>query len=608
MNISTPQTKGRGAGRLDPALLAVLANRVDTIVREMTNTLLRAGRSAVINVARDFSCSIVTADDRLLASAEGLPVHIFGSHLQTAEMRRRHPDLAPGDAYMDNDPYVGNSHAADHALLVPVFVDGEHLFTAVAKAHQADIGNAVPTTYSVFASDVYAEGALIFPCVQFQSDYEDEEDVIAMCRRRIRVPEQWYGDYLAQLGAARTGERRLQEMVGKYGKETILDFIEEWFDYSERRMDHALRELGTTSVTAHGRHDSFGPFPEIPLTAKLDVDGEEGCAHIDLTGNPPAVEAGLNLTQATATASALCGLFNVLGPDVPHNAGSFRRVDVKLKRGAVVGIPEHPSSCSLATTNCTDRMVNMIQLAFADVGPGLGLAEGGNAMGPGYATVSGIDARNGNRYVNQLVIGNNGGPATPVTDGWLTWTLPVSAGLLYRDSVEIDEQKYPLLFRELRVLTDSAGDGYRRGAPAARVVYGPRNGKMVAIYAADGHTTPPRGARGGTPGSLASAAKLHPDGRREALPTLAEIELVPGEWLEGVECSGGGYGNPREREPELVLADVLSGYVSPERAREVYGVALVESEGTRSVDTEGTRRLREGRDSGPGSNDRLGEQ
>jgi N-methylhydantoinase B len=597
MNASPPQTKS--AGKLDPALLAVLANRVDTIVREMTNTLLRAGRSAVINVARDFSCSIVTADDRLLASAEGLPAHIFGSHLQTAEMRRRHPDLAPGDAYMDNDPYVGNSHAADHALLVPVFVDGEHMFTAVAKAHQADIGNAVPTTYSVFARDVYAEGALIFPCVQFQRDYEDEEDVIEMCKRRIRVPEQWYGDYLAQVGAARTGERRLQEMVAKYGKETIRDFIEQWFDYSERRMDHALRELGTTSITAHGKHDSYGPMPEIPLSAKVDIDGEEGHVSIDLTDNPPAVEAGLNLTQATATAGALCGLFNVLGPEVPHNAGSFRRVNVELKKGAVVGIAQHPFSCSLATTNCTDRLVNMIQAAFAEVGPGLGLAHGGSAMGPGYATISGIDERTNSPYVNQLVIGNNGGPATPVTDGWLTWTLPVSAGLLYRDSVEVDEQKYPMLIRELRVLTDTAGDGYRRGAPATRVVYGTRNGKMMAIICADGHTTPPQGVRGGSAGSLASAAKIHADGSREALPTFAEVELVPGEFLEGVEASGGGYGDPREREPELVLADVRAQNISPERARDVYGVALAEGEDGPSVDVEETQRLRS---AGRGSN------
>ncbi|MEA2253125.1 MAG: N-methylhydantoinase, partial [Solirubrobacteraceae bacterium] len=260
MSLASPSsTAGASAEaqRLDPALLAVVANRLDAIVREMTSTLLRAGRSAVINVARDFSCSIVTADDDLLSSAEGLPVHVFGSHLQTAAMRELHPDFREGDAFLDNDPYVGNTHHADHTILVPVFAGDLHMFTAVAKAHQADAGNGLPTTYTPFAVDIYEEGALSFPCVQVQRDHADIDDVIRMCRRRIRVPDQWYGDYLATLGAARTGERRLHELVDKYGVELIQQFVVEWFDYSERRMSHAISELPSGTVVGRGQHDSF---------------------------------------------------------------------------------------------------------------------------------------------------------------------------------------------------------------------------------------------------------------------------------------------------------------------------------------------------------------
>ena len=170
---------------LDPVLLSVLSNRLDGIVREMSNTLLKAARSAVIAVARDFSCAICTADNQLLATAEGLPVHIFGSHLQTRAMTELHDDLAAGDAFLHNDPYLGNTHPADHAVLVPVFIDGEHFFTACAKGHQADIGNSIPTTYHAAAKDVYEEGSLIFPCVRVQRGYEMVDDVIRMCRRRI---------------------------------------------------------------------------------------------------------------------------------------------------------------------------------------------------------------------------------------------------------------------------------------------------------------------------------------------------------------------------------------------------------------------------------------
>lgn len=114
------------SGALDPVLMTVIANRLDGIVREMTNTLLRAARSAVISSARDFSCCILTGDNRLLASAEGLPVHIFGAHLQGENMCRYHTgDIREGDAYLDNDPYGGNTHPADHTFLVPVFICGE---------------------------------------------------------------------------------------------------------------------------------------------------------------------------------------------------------------------------------------------------------------------------------------------------------------------------------------------------------------------------------------------------------------------------------------------------------------------------------------------------
>ena len=164
--------------------LAVMANRFDGIVREMENTLLRTARSSVIGLCRDFSCSLVSARDELVASADHVPrVH------QHRHLRTLHPDLAEGDAFLHNDPYDGNTHAADHTILVPVFFGGEHRFTGVVKAHQADIGNAVPTTYCPDAEDVYAEGALIFPCVRVQRDFADVEDIVRSRARQLHPHE-----------------------------------------------------------------------------------------------------------------------------------------------------------------------------------------------------------------------------------------------------------------------------------------------------------------------------------------------------------------------------------------------------------------------------------
>src|SRR5882757_9413749 len=147
---------------IDAVTLGVMANRLDGIVREMTNTMVRTARSTTM-AARDFSCSVTSAEHEMVSCPEGAPVHVYGSSLLSAAMARVHPEFAPGDAFLSNDPYDGNSHAADYTILVPVFFDGEHVFTALAKAHQADCGNALPTTYSPTAIDVYNEGALIFP-------------------------------------------------------------------------------------------------------------------------------------------------------------------------------------------------------------------------------------------------------------------------------------------------------------------------------------------------------------------------------------------------------------------------------------------------------------
>ena len=160
---------------LDGARLAVLANRFEAIVLNMMNTLVRTARSGVINTGRDFSCCVLTGDDELLSMAESQPIHVMsGPDVMARTMKAFHEPLAAGDAFLHNSPYDGNSHAADHSILVPVIdTTGKHHFTVLVKAHQADCGNALPTTYSAPARDVYEEGALIFPCVRVQEHYED---------------------------------------------------------------------------------------------------------------------------------------------------------------------------------------------------------------------------------------------------------------------------------------------------------------------------------------------------------------------------------------------------------------------------------------------------
>lgn len=563
--------------KLSPMLLAVLANRFDGVVREMTNTMLKTGRSAVINSARDFSCGITTASNELFATAEGLPAHTYGLNLQSEAMCRFHHDIQEGDAYLHNDPYSGNSHPADHTIIVPVFWEGEHLFNVCAKAHQADIGNSIPSTYHASAKDVYEEGALIFPAVRVQRDNTTNNDIVRMCQRRIRVPDFWYGDFLSMLGSARTGETRIHNIFKKYGKETVRQFVSEWFDYSELRMKQAISSLPKATIERESFHDPMPPLlPDgIPVRVKLSVAPEKGEIEIDLTSNIDNMDNGLNLSKACSISNAVAGVYNCLPSDIPRNGGSYRCIKMKMREGAAIGIPKFPHSCSVATTNISERLLNNVQAAMAELGEGYGLAEGGLGLGAGFSVVSGKDARHDDHpYVNQLFFGENGGPASPECDGWITYGIPVVAGLMYRDSIEIDELSYPIHVKEVRLMKDEEGAGYNRGAPGVTLTYGPSQNPMTVVFAADAQVNPAKGVRGGKDGNRGEMHVIDSDGNATQAPSVGMVVLNKGMWLRGKDTSGGGYGCPFERDANRVLHDVLEGYVSVNRAKKVYGVVF----------------------------------
>ena len=590
--------KNGGSDGLDPVLLAIMANRMDAICREMTNTVLFSARSAVIGIARDFSCAIITAEDEVLAVAEAMPIHVFGMHLQTASMKKYHPNFCEGDAYLDNDPYVGNSHAADHTFLVPVFFDDEHLFTAAVKAHQADCGNSQPTTYFAAAKDVYQEGALIFPCVKIQNGYNDVDDIIRMCRRRIRVPDQWHGDYLAAIGAARIGERRLKEFIEKYGIKKVRQFIGDWLEYSERRTIEAIKTLPKGNIFSEGVHDPIEPFlPNgIEIKVNIKIDNKNGNISVDLRDNPDSVDAGLNLTEATATMSSAQAVFSCLDSDIPHNTGSFRRIHVLLRENSVIGIPRFPHSCSVATTNMTDTIINTIQSGFSQLGDGYGFSQGNMCNGAGTGVCSGKDWRFDEApYVNQMFMSAGGMPASAKNDGMHGMVNPVSAGLVYRDSVEVNEQRFPFQVESIRALEDSCGAGRRRGGPASEVILGPRNDDMLVINICNGLINVPQGVLGGQAARRGLQRKIADDGAIESYSTDAYCHLRPGDRLHAIDNGGGGYGNPLEREPERVLVDVAERYVSRSMAEKVYGVIITGSvdQDNLAVDREATTELRQ---------------
>lgn len=584
----------------DGVRTAILSNRMNGIARKMQNTLFRTARSGILNTAHDFSCVILTPDCRLLTTAESLPIHtLIGPDIICETIKRYHPELKAGDCFLHNSPYEGNSHAADHCLVAPVVdADGVLRYFVLAKAHQADCGNSRPSTYLGDVADVYEEGALIFSAVKVQQDYRNNDDIVRMCRARIRVPDQWWGDFLAALGAVRIAERELLALGEEIGWDSLEDYAESWFDYSENQMIAAIRRLKSGKTTIRVAHDPFPGVPDgIPVKVDVEIDADAATITVDLRDNPDCQPCGLNLTEACAVSAAMVGIFNgIKDHAVPPNAGSFRRTKVLLRENCVVGIPRHPFSCSVATTNLADRVANPVQRALAEISPGHGMAETGPIQPPGMGVISGRDPRRDDEaFVNQVHIGVSGGAGTPMTDGFLSIIHAGNAGMCRIDSIEIDELHHPIHIVSRRIVEDTEGAGTFRGAPSIYAEFGPVDGcTMTVHYTADGTINSAVGVLGGGGGGAARAMKRERDGSLTDLPACHGLLLRHGEFVVSYSAGGGGYGAPWERDPERVVHDLREGWITAQRARETYGVSTVGSTDNDTVvlDAAETARLR----------------
>jgi N-methylhydantoinase B len=237
-----------------------------------------------------------------------------------------------------------------------------------------------------------------------------------------------------------------------------------------------------------------------------------------------------------------------------------------------------------------DRTANATLRCFAEAKEGVGMAEFAYCIGAGSSVVSGKDPRTGRAFVNQLFLGFTGGAGAPAADGWLGAYCIGGAGMLMRDSVEVDELRQPIRVVQQRLVPDTEGAGRFCGAPAAMVEFGPVGCSLEVNYTADGTHNPPKGVRGGLEGAGATQEVRRTDGSVDAAPNVARLVLNDGETLIARSCGGGGYGPPLERDPEAVRRNVVDGWISRDRAATVYGVVL---DASGAVDGQETKLARE---------------
>jgi N-methylhydantoinase B len=578
----TEDTVPAGQRRIDPFLMSVLKSRMEAIVREMTLVVLKASRSAVIKNGRDFSCALLTYDCKLVSTEDALPIHVMSMEMAIKPILTMFDEIRPGDMFLNNCPFTGATHHADMIIAAPIFFEGQPLFWAVALSHHADVGAPIPSTYLPYAKTIYEEG-VHFPCVRVVENGIEREDILRIGMYKIRAPDMWLGDLRAQMGSCRTGERRLHELLDRYGKQAVLDFVEEWFEYGTRRMVAEIRKLPAGTYTYETRHDPVPGVADegIPVRVTLTVDPEEGMVTVDVRDNPDNVPGGLNLSENTCTSGCRMGVFNNLPADLPHNHGSVSRIRILMRAGSVVGKPRYPVGTSVATTNVNDRLITAGNCVFSRMGEPHGQAEGGPHLPIGIGVISGADPfKNGKVYVNQVFIGYAGAGARSGFDGWLTYCGPANGGMISLDSVEVDESMYPIVIERRGVEADSQGFGEFEGAPGVGGAFYPLEHEMTVIYAADATEFPARGVLGGTDARPVISRKQLADGTIVDLPSFHEAKCQDGEKMLFVASGGGGYGDPRRRARSRVADVVSRGWLSPEKALEVYGVALVRDAAT----------------------------
>lgn len=587
---------------LTPDLMAILSSKINGISRQMTYVLQKSARSSIISNARDFSTAVCDRNGEVIALPNGFPVHATNMGLTLRETFEFHPPetLKPGDAILNNSPYNGNTHMGDHTIIVPVFFEEEIMFYATIRAHQADIGNSIPTTYHGLAKDIYEEGALCFPGVKIQNDYKDVEDIIRMCKMRIRVPEVWYGDYSAAVGAARIGEKELIKLLEKYDKDTIKKFCQEWHKYGNKKMENEIKKIPSGTWDGESTHD---PLPGvldgkgITVKSKVTVDQEQGKIIVDFTDNGDPIACGYNLCEATVLAAGRTAVMNCLpnANDLPLCEGTFSRIEVKMREKGVIGKASFPYSSAVATTSLFERAVFATQLALGQAKEEFGMAEGSLITVPSQPVISGIDSRYDRPFITQVSSGISGGMAVHGHDGYTTFSGVCTGGLSVWNPFEVLEQKYPVQFEAQEIIRDSCGAGKWDGGPGTTVIMKMKKDKVNFIITCDNSKNPPKGIRGGENGRPIFAYRVKESNastKEDITDTFINVELNPNETFISESASGGGLGNPFERDPELVKHRVREEWLSKEKAKEVYGVVIDTSHEEYKVDYEKTKQLR----------------
>ena len=557
---------------MEPVTFEVLKNAFATAVDLMSEQILRTCYSFVI-YSRDFSSALCDArGNTVMQGSQDIAVHVGTLHFQCqAVLEEFGDDINPGDVFAVNDPYMGGTHLNDVSFIRPVFVGSELIAFAQNKGHWADIGGNVPGSFDVNATTHFSEGLRITP-IRLWHRGELHGDFAKLLVANTRSPAISMGDLYAQAEATSVCEREVLRLVDKYGKDTVVEAMQEVQDYVERLVRTRVAQLpdGTWTTEDHIDYDPAHGEGLVPVRVTLTIDGDQ--MSYDLSGSAPAVASFLNGGYGTAFSGIVAGT-KTFFPDVPLNSGFYRAMRTELGPEGTVVNAGWPVAVTGFCSGPYEKIMNAIFELWSDIVPERAIACSFNLE---YLLLGGYDGRIKERPYFMWYDWMAGGWGGRRTKDGSSATSPVFGVGLAVQPLEGQERLNPVLTTRHAIITDSGGPGRNRGGCGVE-----KGGtltdseKSVISYCCDRARSITWGIEGGLP-SVPHGVWINRGTPEERFlgSMFSGVPIESGDTFTRPSAGGGGYGDPLDRDPEAVLEDVIDGYVSVERARKDYGVVV----------------------------------
>jgi N-methylhydantoinase B len=552
--------------KIDPITLAVVRNNLISIAKGMQETAYRTGVTTFMYEIGDCSFAILDAEAGVIAQSHGMLLFLgsLGPSVKNCLDFVGKGKLEPGDVVVSTVPEITGSHTSDAVLFTPIFFENEIFGFAATKAHWIDLG--AKGTYPTDAASIFEEGLRIPPTKLFRRG-DLQSDIWEIIKWNSRAPEQVWGDMQAQIAGCRFAEAHVAELLRKYGFAAVNAIVGEMYDHSERITRLALESIPDGTWTADDDMDSNGIDLDKPIHTHVSVTIKGSEITIDLSGSDPqqqGPENGLWVTTLSAARAAVKALTN---PDLPSNEGFNRPIKVIAPRGCIYNAD--PGVPSFLCGNVAETILELVNRALYEVLPDrIPASSGGDVVGNGFF---GIDPQTGNYWgtITPSIIGQG---ADRASDGD-SYAMFQAAGASQNIPTEVLESNFPLFVEKVEFVRDSGGAGKQSGGLGSRLQLRLLAPATFYSFIEKGRS-PHWGLEGGKEGLRNFAlVESKEKGIFEVMKTPG-VQLSEGDRVVVTAGGGGGYGNPAERNPEMVLRDVKDGYVSAESAKTDYGVNL----------------------------------